>query len=179
MTGHTPQKLPFFNAISCIIAVRRIVSLYTLDNNTIPPRICQAQIHKKLFNFRAKQRIFYMCTPVHSLHTTPASSLAYSGPQKEATAGYKIMSKKLNRVRYFKRSTFHPVFYYLYSGVSVPSLYDPASTYADFATRLSFPAIAIIISTPAARFSTMSTIPSNVKLIFANHIGILNFRRVP
>ena len=22
MTGHTPQKLPFFNAISCIIAVR-------------------------------------------------------------------------------------------------------------------------------------------------------------
>ena len=29
MTGHTPQKLPFFNAISCIIAVRSADFAYT------------------------------------------------------------------------------------------------------------------------------------------------------
>ena len=29
MTGHTPQKLPFFNAISCIIAVRGADFAYT------------------------------------------------------------------------------------------------------------------------------------------------------
>ena len=58
MTGHTPQKLPSYDAISCIIAVRRIVSLYTLDYNTIPTPLCQAEIYKNFLFFRAKRRFF-------------------------------------------------------------------------------------------------------------------------
>ena len=58
MTGHTPQKLPPCGAISCIIAVRRIVSLYTLDYNTIPVLLCQAEIYKNFYYFRAKRRFF-------------------------------------------------------------------------------------------------------------------------
>ena len=37
MTGHTPQKLPFFNAISCIIAVRSADFAYT-RSIMIPPK---------------------------------------------------------------------------------------------------------------------------------------------
>ena len=59
MTGHTPQKLPRFRAISCIIAVRAIHSswkirrfpLHALEYNTTPFIKCQGFFQKKSQKF--------------------------------------------------------------------------------------------------------------------------------
>jgi len=53
MTGHTPQKLPFFNAISCIIAVQSHSFPYAC-----PIMIPLKQPHVNNF-FRKFHKIFY------------------------------------------------------------------------------------------------------------------------
>jgi len=59
MTGHTPQKLPFFNAISCIIAFAQgRLCLHALDNNTTETFICQLLFSKKFSYFHKNSRRF-------------------------------------------------------------------------------------------------------------------------
>jgi hypothetical protein len=47
MTGHTPRKLPSFDAISRIIAVRAQYPLHALDYDTTTSAICQALFRRK------------------------------------------------------------------------------------------------------------------------------------
>ena len=49
MTGHTPQKLPRFRAISCIIAVRVVIPT-ALEYDTTPLPHCQALFREKYQN---------------------------------------------------------------------------------------------------------------------------------
>ena len=51
MTGHTPQKLPPFGAISCIIASLCAVSPHNLRYDTIYVTVCQALFQSFLQNF--------------------------------------------------------------------------------------------------------------------------------
>ena len=51
MTGHTPQKLPAFAAISCIIALRAQNALRALNYDTTLRCLCQGQFYKILQKF--------------------------------------------------------------------------------------------------------------------------------
>ena len=65
MTGHTPQKLPFFNAISCIIAVRSADFAYTRSiilTRTGPFVNNFFAIFTKISgNFQAIRRLIFLC----------------------------------------------------------------------------------------------------------------------
>jgi len=64
MTGHTPQKLPPFDAISCIIAVRWAeFPLHALDYHITQSSVCQQLFWKKsqfslLFSVKPPEAFF-------------------------------------------------------------------------------------------------------------------------
>ncbi len=59
MTGHTPQKLPSFDAISCIIAVQRAESPYTRPIILPPIRVFVKHFLQKFFTFFVKFAEFF------------------------------------------------------------------------------------------------------------------------